>query len=125
MLFYRCNKCGNFVTFLTKKSGCTPMCCGEEMTEVVPNTVDAAFEKHVPVVEKDGNNIKVKVGSVAHPMMEEHYIQFVILETDKGYQKKDLKPGEVPEACFVLAEGEKAVAAYEYCNLHGLWKADI
>ena len=65
------------------------------------------------------------VGEVAHPMIDEHYIQFIILETDRGYQKKDLKPGEEPKAVFALADGEKAVAAYEYCNLHGLWKADI
>ncbi len=125
MVFYKCSKCGNFVTFLTAKTGCTPECCGEAMTEIVPNTVDAAVEKHVPVVTVDGDKVKVAVGSVAHPMLPEHSIQFIILETDKGYQKKDLKPGEEAVAEFVLAAGEKAVAAYEYCNLHGLWKAEI
>ena len=95
------------------------------MTELVPNTTDAAQEKHVPVVEVKGNTVKVSVGSVAHPMLEEHFIQFIILETKQGFQKKDLKPGEKPEALFALADGDEAVAAYEYCNLHGLWKAEI
>lgn len=95
------------------------------MTELVPNTTDAAQEKHVPVVEVQGNIVKVSVGSVAHPMLEEHFIQFIILETKQGFQKKDLKPGEKPEALFALADGDEAVAAYEYCNLHGLWKAEI
>lgn len=125
MLFYRCEKCGNFVTFLGPKSGCTPMCCGEEMKELVPNTTDAAQEKHVPVVTVDGTTVTVKVGSVAHPMLEAHYIQFIILETSRGFQKADLKPGDAPQAVFALAEGEKPVAAYEYCNLHGLWKKEI
>lgn len=125
MLFYRCEKCGNFITFLGEKTACTPKCCGETMTELTPNTTDAAQEKHVPVAEISGSTITVKVGSVAHPMLEEHYIQFIVLETGNGFQKKDLKPGSAPEAVFVLADGEKPVAAYAYCNLHGLWKTDI
>ncbi len=95
------------------------------MTELVPNTSDGAGEKHVPVVTVEGNKVTVKIGAAEHPMLEAHYIQFVVLETEHGYQKKDLKPGEKPEAVFALAEGEKPVAAYEYCNLHGLWKAEI
>lgn len=122
MKFYRCEKCGNFVTFLGKKSGCTPMCCGEEMKELVPNTTDAAGEKHVPVIEQEGNAVTVKVGSAAHPMLDAHSIQWVILETNKGFTKRDLKPGEKPEAVFALTDGEKVENAYEYCNLHGLWK---
>ncbi|SER46042.1 desulfoferrodoxin family protein [Lachnobacterium bovis] len=125
MLFYKCDLCGNFITFLTDKTAATPVCCGEEMKEIVANTVDAAKEKHVPDVTVDGNKVVVKVGSVEHPMQDNHYIQFIIVETTNGYQKKDLKPGEKPEAEFVLAEGEKPVAVYEYCNLHGLWKTDI
>ncbi len=125
MLFYRCKGCGNFVTFLTEKTACTPKCCGETMEELVPNTTDGAAEKHVPVVTVDGAKVTVEVGSAAHPMMDAHYIQFIVLETSQGYQKKDLKPGEEPKAVFALAEGETAVAAYEYCNLHGLWKAEI
>ncbi|MCR5272719.1 MAG: desulfoferrodoxin Dfx [Lachnospiraceae bacterium] len=125
MRFFKCNKCGNFITFLTEKSGCTPMCCGEEMVELTANTTDGALEKHVPAVEVSGNTVCIKVGEVEHPMLDNHYIQFVILETDKGYMKKDLKPGETPAVSFVCAEGEKPVAAYEYCNLHGLWKKEI
>ncbi|MCI1306357.1 MAG: desulfoferrodoxin Dfx [Lachnospiraceae bacterium] len=125
MLFYRCEGCGNFITFLGEKTACTPKCCGETMKELTPNTTDAAQEKHVPVAEVSGNTATVKVGSVAHPMLAEHYIEFIILETENGFQKKDLKPGDAPEAVFALADGEKPVAAYAYCNLHGLWKADI
>ena len=125
MKFYKCEKCGNFVTFLGEKSGCTPMCCGETMKEIVPNTTDAAQEKHVPDVTVDGKTVTVKVGSVTHPMLEAHYIQFIILETSKGFHKIDLKPGEAPEAVFTLAEGETPIAAYENCNLHGLWKKEI
>nr|WP_027870195.1 desulfoferrodoxin family protein [[Eubacterium] cellulosolvens] len=125
MLFYRCESCGNFVTFLTEKTACTPTCCGETMKELVPNTTDGAAEKHVPVVNVEGSCVTVTVGSVEHPMLEAHYIQFIILETNLGFQKKDLKPGQKPEAVFALAPDEKPVAAYEYCNLHGLWKKDI
>lgn len=125
MQFYKCLKCGNFVVFLTPKTACTPRCCGEEMAEVKPNTQDAALEKHVPAVTVEGNKVSVQVGSVAHPMLPEHYIQFVILETNKGFQKKDLAPGEEPKAEFLLSDGKKPVAVYEYCNLHGLWSYTI
>lgn len=90
-------------------------------TPLTPNTVDAAFEKHVPVIEHTGDSVTVKVGSVAHPMLDAHYITFIVLETATGFQKHDLKPGEVPEAHFAVIE--PVVAAYEYCNLHGLWMA--
>ena len=125
MLFYKCPHCGNFVTFLTEKAAATPICCGVKMEEIVANTVDAAREKHVPEVAIEGNLVKVQVGSVAHPMLDAHYIQFIILETKKGYQKVDLKPGQEPAAQFLVAEGDAPVAVYEYCNLHGLWKAEI
>lgn len=125
MLFYKCAHCGNFVTFLTEKAACTPMCCGVKMEEVIPGTVDAAKEKHIPEVVVDGNVVKVRVGSVAHPMLDAHFIQFVILETKNGYQKRDLKPGDEPKAEFVLADGDSPVAVYEYCNLHGLWKKEV
>ncbi len=92
---------------------------------VAPNTVDAATEKHVPDVSVDGNVVTVRVGSVAHPMLEEHHISFVALETCCGFQVKYLKVGEEPVAKFVLSDGEKAKAAYEFCNLHGLWKKEI
>ena len=123
MQFYRCNHCGNIIVFMENK-GVPVMCCGEKMTELVPGATDGAFEKHVPVIEQNGSQVKVSVGSVAHPMMEEHYIQFIVLETKQGFAKKDLKPGDVPVAEFVLSEGDEVVAAYEYCNLHGLWKAE-
>lgn len=99
------------------------MCCGQAMTVLEPNTTDAAFEKHVPVIEADGSKVTVKVGSVEHPMLAEHYIEWILIETSQGYQKKDLKPGDKPEAVFALASGETLVAAYDYCNLHGLWSA--
>ena len=124
MKFYRCEQCGNIVTKLND-SGVPVVCCGGPMKELVPGSSDGAFEKHVPAVKADGSKITVTVGEVEHPMMEEHYIQFIALETDKGFQIKNLKPGEKPVAEFVLADGEKAVAAYEYCNLHGLWVKEI
>ena len=120
--FYICEHCGNLVS-VVHDSGVPMMCCGQKMKELVPGTVDAAKEKHVPEVEVVGNLVKVKVGSVTHPMTEEHHIAFIVLETDRGFQKKDLDPTGAPEAEFALAEGEKVVAAYEYCNLHGLWQA--
>ena len=122
MKFYQCSHCKNIITYVDNK-GVPVMCCGEKMQELVPGTVDAALEKHVPVVEKDGNKVSVKVGSVTHPMLEEHYIVFIAIETKNGRQIKYLKPGEEPAAEFVLADGDEFVAAYEYCNLHGLWKA--
>lgn len=92
--------------------------------ELRANTTDASGEKHVPVVEKKDGLVSVKVGSAEHPMLDVHYIMWIVLETNLGFQKKDLRPGMKPAALFALAEGETAVAAYEYCNLHGLWKAD-
>ncbi len=100
-------------------------CQGGHMEELIPNTTDAAGEKHVPVVTVDGSKVTVAVGEVEHPMLDNHFITFVLLETNLGYTVRELKPGVKPEAVFTLAEGENAVAAYEYCNLHGLWKADI
>lgn len=120
--FYRCEKCDNFVVLLNEAK--SSACCDSSMTEIVPGTVDASKEKHVPVVKVNGSNVKVHVGSVDHPMEEKHYIEFIILETNHGFQKKDLKPGDAPEAAFALAEGEKAIRAYAYCNLHGMWAAE-
>lgn len=87
--------------------------------ELTPNTTDGAYEKHVPVIEHHGDSVLVKVGSVAHPMLDVHWIEWIVLETATGYQKKELKPGEKPEAEFAVTE--PVIAAYEYCNLHGLW----
>ena len=119
--FFICETCGNIITFVENK-GVPVMCCGKKMKELIPGTVDAALEKHVPDVPIDGNVVTVKVGSVEHPMLEQHYIQFIYLQTTTGCQMKKLHPGEKPEATFVLAEGEQVEAVYEYCNLHGLWK---
>ena len=121
--FYRCGRCGNIITHLYK-SPATVVCCGEPMKELVPNTSDGAGEKHVPVIEVSGNVVTVKVGSVEHPMLDNHFIQWIALETEAGVQIQYLKPGEKPERAFALAAGDKVVAAYEYCNLHGLWVAE-
>ena len=122
MKFYKCSHCGNIVAYVEDK-GPKVICCGEEMNELVPKTADSAVEKHVPVVEVEGNLVKVTVGSTLHPMAEEHSIQWIALETEQGGQIKYLKPGQEPVAVFSLTPGDKVVAAYEYCNLHGLWKA--
>lgn len=124
MKFYLCKKCKKTVEMI-KGSPCPTMCCGEAMEELIPNTTDAAQEKHVPVVTVDGNTVSVTVGSAEHPMLEEHFITFIALETKQGVQRKALAPGEKPTAVFALAQGDVPVAAYEYCNLHGLWKAEI
>ena len=121
--FYKCSHCGNLVGMI-HNSGVPMICCGEKMTELVPGSVDAAAEKHVPVICVDGDKVTVSVGSVAHPMAEEHFIEWIYLQTERGGQRKCLAPGEAPEAVFALS-GEKPVAAYAYCNLHGLWKADV
>jgi len=123
MKFYVCKHCGNIITFEENK-GVPVVCCGEKMSELVPGSVDAATEKHVPVISVEGNKVTVTVGEVEHPMAEEHFIEWIALETQEGNQRKELKPGSKPQAVFMLAETDKAVAAYAYCNLHGLWKAE-
>ena len=116
---YKCDKCGNIVEVLHGGEG-ELVCCGEPMKLFVENTVDAAKEKHVPVVEKAAGGIKVKVGSVPHPMEEKHYIEWVEIIVDGKAYREFLKPGSAPEAVFdIKADG---VTAREYCNLHGLWK---
>ena len=120
--FFRCNHCGNIIVKI-KDSSVPVVCCGENMQELVPGTTDAAVEKHLPVYEVNGSSVSVTVGSVSHPMMPEHFINWVCLQTNKGFQLKYLNPGEEPKAIFALADGEKVEAVYEYCNLHGLWKA--
>lgn len=121
--FLICESCGNLVG-LINDSGAPLICCGKEMVELKPNTVDASQEKHVPVVSVDGDKVTIKVGSVAHPMAEEHLIMWVYLQTEKGGQRKCLAPGEEPMAVFGLASA-KPVAVYAYCNIHGLWKTTI
>ena len=121
---FKCNHCGNIFE-VVNDAKVIPVCCGEPMKELKANTTDAAQEKHVPEVSVEGNLIKVKVGSVEHPMTEEHHIAFIYLETENGVARKDLDHTGKPEAVFALAEGEKPVAVYEYCNLHGLWKKEL
>jgi len=122
MKFYVCKHCGNIVA-MVKSSGAPISCCGEKMSELVPGTTDAAVEKHVPVFEIVDNKVIVTVGSAEHPMLEEHYIEWIAVQTTSGNQRKALKPGEPPKACFALCEGEEVEAVYAYCNLHKLWKA--
>ena len=121
MKFYVCEHCGNIIEY-HKNKGVPVMCCGQKMTLMEPGTTDASREKHVPVIEQDGRKVIVKIGEAEHPMVEVHYIEWIILETTNGYQKKHLQPNQAPVAEFILADGEEVVAAYEYCNLHGLWK---
>lgn len=121
--FYKCGHCGNIITKVTDK-GVPVMCCGEFMQEMKAGTTDAAVEKHVPVYSVEGNKVSVVVGEVEHPMLEEHYIEWVVLETKQGYQVQHLNPGEAPKACFQICDGDEVVSVYEFCNLHGLWKAE-
>lgn len=122
MKFYRCEICGKIVA-IVKATGVETICCGQPMRELVPGTTDGALEKHVPVYTVADNMVTVKVGSVAHPMLEAHFIEWIALETENGNQRKVLKPGDRPEATFALVPGDKVKNVYEYCNLHGLWKS--
>ena len=122
--FYLCETCKNVITKVYD-SKVPVVCCGKPMKELIPGAVDGALEKHVPAVTVDGKIIKVQIGEVIHPMVAEHYIQFIALETKNGFQIKQLKAGDEPKAEFVLADGDEAVAVYEYCNLHGLWVKEI
>lgn len=121
--FYICKHCGNLAGLL-HNSGVPMVCCGEPMSELIPGSVDASVEKHVPVVTVRGDTVEVAIGAAAHPMQPEHFIGWVYLQTQNGGQRKCLVPGGEPKAVFALA-GDKAVAAYAYCNLHGLWKAAL
>lgn len=123
MKFFRCKECGKIIALVDGPDHCPTKCCGEKMEELVPNTQDGAHEKHIPVYEVKDNLVHVKVGEVAHPMMEAHYIQWIVLVTNQGNQRKILKPGQAPEATFALLPGEEVIAVLEFCNLHGLYKA--
>ena len=121
--FFRCRRCGNFVGLIN--DGTVPMiCCGEKMTELVPNTAEASTEKHLPAITVSGDKLSVQIGSAPHPMESEHHISFVFVETEKGGQRKGLKTGNEPKAAFVFTD-DKPIAVYAYCNLHGLWKTEI
>ena len=121
--FYICPHCGNIIE-MVHDSGVKPFCCGQKMNELVPNTVEASGEKHIPAVKVEGSIVEVNVGSVDHPMVDVHWIEWVQLVTDKGSYRKWLNPGEAPNVIFRLGE-EKPIAVYAYCNLHGLWKTEL
>ena len=120
--FFRCEHCGNIIEMVEDK-GVPVVCCGQRMTELVAGTSDGAREKHVPVYEVKDNIVHVNVGQVAQPMIPEQYIEWLLLKTNKGVQSKEPHPGDKPEACFALCDGDEVEAVYAYCNLHGLWKA--
>lgn len=121
--FFYCKHCGKVVTMMVSP-GTPTICCGEPMTELIANTSDGAIEKHVPVVTITDNIVEVVVGSVVHPMIPEHFIQWIYLDTQNGGQFKKLNSGDEPKASFIV-KNDKPFAVYEYCNLHGLWKAEI
>ena len=120
--FFICKHCGNLIGFIDSK-GVPLTCCGEKMTELVPNTVEASAEKHLPVITSSGNSIIVQIGSVPHPMEDAHHLSFVYLETEQGGQRKCLQAGAEPKAEFCLVN-DTPVAVYAYCNQHGLWKKE-
>ncbi len=121
--FLKCNACGKII-HVVKDSQIVPTCCGKDMVEIIPGTVDASVEKHLPVFEDNDGKIIVSVGSVEHPMTPEHLIEWVLIETDKGVQRIDLKAGDKPVAVFHLTAGDSLSAVYAYCNLHGLWASE-
>lgn len=123
--FYRCLECGNIVGLINEGGG-QLVCCGKPMEELIPNTEEnVATEKHIPLVHEENGTVYVKVGEVLHPMLDNHYIQWIYLLTDQGGQRKVLKPGMKPEAVFHIAENEVVLEVVAYCNLHGLWSAKL
>ena len=121
--FYICKHCGNMVGLIEDK-GIPMVCCGEKISELVPNTVEASVEKHLPVVTALEGSLSVQIGSAPHPMEEAHHISFVYVETARGGQRKCLKTNEQPKLSFSFLD-DKPVAIYAYCNLHGMWKTTI
>ena len=120
--FLKCEHCGNIVA-VVKETGAPVMCCGEKMKEIIPGVIEASKEKHIPVYKVEGNKVIVTIGEIEHPMIEEHYIEWISIQTKFGNQRKALEPNMKPEVCFSICEGDKVEAVYAYCNLHGLWKA--
>lgn len=119
--FFRCNRCKKIIAMVNPVEIAT-ICCGEIMKPLVPGTTDGAVEKHLPEVSRNGNEVKVKVGSVDHPMTQKHYIQWICIQTKNGNQRKVLSPNDKPEASFLIYDDDELEAVYEYCNLHGLWR---
>ena len=124
MEFYKCKHCGNIIAYVDHR-GTDVFCCGEKMDKIIENTIEASTEKHLPVIKKEGNHVYIEVGSIAHPMEENHYIQWIALETKNGNQRKILQPGNAPVAEFCVVEGDEVLKAYEYCNIHGLWSTKL
>lgn len=124
MKLMKCSVCGNMVEMVEDK-GIPVMCCGQPMKELNANTTDGALEKHVPVAEVVDGMLHVKVGSMEHPMLAEHYITMIVAEFGGHTYRAELKPGEKPEAVFALGDYKGKISVYEYCNLHGLWKTDV
>lgn len=121
--FFRCLHCGNIIAKV-HDSGVPVICCGEPVVEIIPGTTDASAEKHIPVYTVENNIVKVNVGSVEHPMADDHYIEWISLQTTAGNQRKFLHPGDKPEVTFALCDGEEIEAVFAYCNLHSLWKSN-
>lgn len=121
--FYICRHCGNLIG-MVKDSGVPVMCCGQKTEALIPNTVDAASEKHLPLITLENGALHVNVGSVNHPMLEEHHIEWIYVESEKGGQRRVLKAGDAPEADFCF-DNDRPIAVYAYCNLHGLWMTEI
>lgn len=122
--FYKCSKCGQVVAVICK-TGMPMTCCDEEMQELIPCSVDASVEKHVPYVEIKGFLAEVRIGEEEHPMLPEHHIEWIALQTKKGCQLVELNPNEAPKAKFELIPGDYVEAVYAYCNLHSLWRAEV
>lgn len=119
-LFYECPYCGNIVVF-ENFSGIVPVCCGDEMKELVPGSTDASTEKHIPKCIPEEQKIKVCIGEELHPTTSNHYIDWIAMETNRGYYKRNIPRGRAPKVCFNLGKEESPVAVYSFCNLHGLW----
>ena len=118
--FFICNHCGNMIAFVND-SGVPIVCCGKFMHEVIPGAIDASIEKHVPVYSVKDSVVHVKVGSIFHPMSEDHHIVWISLQTKFGNQRKELSPVGAPAISFAICKGDEVEAVYAYCNLHGLW----
>lgn len=121
---YKCPVCGNMVEVVHAAGG-QLVCCGKPMELIAENSVEASTEKHIPVIERQNGEVTVKVGSVEHPMLEEHYIEWIELLTEDKVYRKHLRPGEKPVATFKICDSVTTFSAREYCNVHGLWKADF
>lgn len=121
--FFICGHCGNIIE-MVKDKGVPVVCCGQKMTELIPGSIEASNEKHLPVFTIDNNMVYVMIGEVEHPMSEEHYIEWISIKTKSGNQRKYLSPGEKPVASFSVEKGDEVEAVYAYCNIHGLWKTE-